>query len=537
MGADALQTQVLIIGAGVTGTGLARDLALRGIGSIVVEKQDVNAGASGGNHGLLHSGARYVASDQQSARECHQENLLLKQLAPHCVETTGGLFVAVAGDDEKYIADFPAACQRCGIQTLALDVREARDLEPALTNKVIAAFEVDDATIDPFKLSLENIAQAQALGSRLLLYHRVVGFRTSHGRIRQTAVQDEATGRMRYIKAEVVVNAAGAWAGVVAQLAGAHLPMHYSKGSLLVTQDRMARRVINRLRWPADGDILVPGGWVSILGTTSERVASPDMIFAETHEADAIIDQVSEMVPGLKQARFIRAYCGVRPLMGGGEETDDRTISRGFQLIDHAQQPEKITNLVTITGGKLTTYRLMAEKTADLVGQRLGVQAPGSTHLEPLPDAVAARWTDPGLPPDRWIGERSSTHTLLCECELVPQNVAESIVNGLEKYSGLSLLRAIGLRSRVGKGPCQGTFCSQRLTAFLYEKNYLQGDEGIAELYAFLQERWRGQRPLLWGMPLIQMELMEAMYCGLFGLESAELKNHHFFNIRYDGEK
>ena len=181
-----VRTQVLIIGAGITGTGLARDLALRGITSIVVEKQDVNAGASGGNHGLLHSGARYIATDPQSAAECQQENRLLKQLAPHCIETTGGLFVAVAGDDESYIADFPDACRACGIPARELDVADVCEMEPALSPDVIAAFEVNDATVDPFKLSLENIAHAQQSGSRLLIFHRVVGFDIIKSRIGRT---------------------------------------------------------------------------------------------------------------------------------------------------------------------------------------------------------------------------------------------------------------------------------------------------------------------------------------------------------------
>ena len=92
-----LETQVLIIGGGVTGTGLARDLALRGVGCLLVEKQDINAGASGGTHGLLHSGARYILSDPASARECRDEGSIIKRLAPQCVEETGGLFVAVEG--------------------------------------------------------------------------------------------------------------------------------------------------------------------------------------------------------------------------------------------------------------------------------------------------------------------------------------------------------------------------------------------------------------------------------------------------------
>jgi len=106
-----MQIPVLIIGAGVTGAGLARDLALRGIASLVLDKKDITAGASGGNHGLLHSGARYVTRDPSAARECQLENQRLKTLAPHCIEATGGLFAAVAGDDENYIADFADACR------------------------------------------------------------------------------------------------------------------------------------------------------------------------------------------------------------------------------------------------------------------------------------------------------------------------------------------------------------------------------------------------------------------------------------------
>jgi glycerol-3-phosphate dehydrogenase len=153
-----MESQVLIIGGGATGTGLARDLALRGVQCIVAEAWDINAGASGANHGLLHSGARYVSTDPTVTKECRQESELLKKLAPHCIENTGGLFVAVEGDDESYVADFPHLCSRCGIPVRALDIKDARELEPALSKNLIAAYTVDDATIDPFKLSLQNLA-------------------------------------------------------------------------------------------------------------------------------------------------------------------------------------------------------------------------------------------------------------------------------------------------------------------------------------------------------------------------------------------
>lgn len=514
-----MQTQVLIIGGGATGTGLARDLALRGVECILVEKRDINAGASGGNHGLLHSGARYVASDPASAQECQQEGRLLKKMASHCIEATGGLFVAVAGDDEKYIADFPGLCRKAGIHAHNLDLQEARQMEPALSDRLIAAFTVEDATIDPFKLSLDNISHAQMLGARLLRYAEVTGFRIHNNRIGQVRLRDHTTGKEIIIEARQVVNATGAWAGELAAMAGASIQMVYSKGSMLVTQARIARRVINRLRPAANGDILVPGGTVSILGTTSERTASPDDIYPEIHEVDHIIDQGAAMIPVLAKTRYIRAYCGVRPLIRQGRDQDDRNVSRGFALIEHSAEPHPIENFLTICGGKLTTYRLMAEKTADLVCRRLGVTVPCRTSTQPLPNTVEARWTEPGLAPNIWIHDNDPKDLLLCECEMVPKSAVDTLAASLGKHSGLLNMKAIGLRTRIGKGSCQGTFCSLRVVAYLYDCGVFKDKQGIGELCAFLRERWRGQRTLLWDMPLAQAELMEAMHCGLFGLE------------------
>lgn len=517
-----LETQVLIIGGGATGTGLARDLALRGVECILVEKQDINAGASGANHGLLHSGARYIASDPAAAAECHRENRLLKRLAPHCIEDTGGLFVAVAGDDETYIADFPALCRASGIPCKALTPAEAREMEPCLSDRLIAAYAVDDAAIDPFKLSLDHMAQALRHGGRLVRFSQVVDFRIKSGRIVAARLRNNLTGRISEVRADVVVNAAGAWARHVAALAGISIRMRYSKGSLLVTHHRMGRRVINRLRKASNGDILVPGGTVSILGTTSERCESPDIIYPEIQEVDHIIDEGAAMIPSLATTRYIRAYCGVRPLVSTGEDGDDRSVSRGFSLIDHADQDPALENFITITGGKLTTFRLMAEKTADRVCRRLGICRPCRTHCDPLPQTVDARWTEPGLTPGLWVRKNDPDDMLVCECEMVPQSIVDQIVESIRHQNGEPSLNAIGLRSRIGKGPCQGTFCSQRLAAYLYDKGELSGQQGLSDLRTFLEKRWRGQQPLLWDISLAQAELLEAMHSGLFGLENVD---------------
>jgi len=512
-----LEIQVLIIGGGATGTGIARDLSLRGVKCILVEKKDINAGASGANHGLLHSGARYVSNDPESAQECRDENRLLKQLTPDCIEATGGLFVAVKGDDEQFIADFPNYCEKAGLPCKQMDIRDAMEAEPALSDKTIAAYEVEDASVDPFKLVLENITDAQKLGCKFFREMKVVGFEKNKTRICAVDLVNKNTGEKMTIEAEMVINATGAWAGEVAKMAGAAIDLIYSKGTLVITHSRVSHRVINRLRPPSDADILVPGGTVSVIGTTSLRMDSLDDIRPTVAEVDRIVDEGASMMPCLDSVRYIRAYSGVRPLLGGGGKGDDRSVTRGFDLVDHKK--DDIENFITITGGKLTTFRLMAEKTADLVCERLGISATCQTKRIPLISAHKTRWAVPGFSPKEWFKGHKSDDLLLCECEMVPQSAIEEIISSFDIFEKQADLKGIGQRSRIGKGSCQGSFCSIRIAAYLYDRGHLSADQGIDNLKAFINGRWKGQRSLLWDMPVIQADLQEAMHCGLFGLE------------------
>jgi glycerol-3-phosphate dehydrogenase len=508
---------VLIIGGGATGTGLARDLALRGVQCLLVEKKDINAGASGGNHGLLHSGARYVVSDPGAAAECRKEGELLKRLAPHCIEDTGGLFVAVQGDDDQYIADFPKRCAQCGIPTQAVDLNEARQLEPALSEQLVAVYAVQDAAIDPFRLSLDNIAQAQQHGSRLLGHTRVLAFDIKESQIKSVKLQNTHSGEELFVQADIVINAAGAWAGLVAGLAGISIPVLFSKGSLLITHDRLARRVINRLRPASNADILVPGGTVSILGTTSTRIENPDEVYPTVEEIDSIVEDARAMIPALETTRYIRAYCGVRPLIGLPGDGDDRKVSRGFTLLDHGAQG--VENFITLSGGKLTTYRLMAEKAADLVCHYLGISKPCLTRTEPLPASQPAQWTEPSRAPKIWLKKHGPEDIVLCECEMVPRSAVDTIMDSIHKQGGRADLQGIGLRSRIGKGPCQGAFCGPRLTAYLFDQKEIDAGRSLDSLRDFVRSRWKGLHPILWGQQLQQADLLEAMHCGLFGLE------------------
>jgi glycerol-3-phosphate dehydrogenase len=520
---SAIDTEVLIIGGGVTGAGVMRDLALRGIHCVLVDKVDLCAGASGGNHGLLHSGARYVSTDLDAAIECRQENERLKRLAPQCIEATGGLFIGVEGDDPAFAEQFPELCGRAGIPCEELSVEEARELEPHLSPRLVKACRVPDASVDPFHLALANVDHARLLNGSVYRSHtEVLRFHIADGEIRSAVCREHRSGATLVIRARQVVNAGGAWAMAIARLAGCtDVDLLYAKGTLLVNHDRMARHVINRLRPPADGDILVPGGTVSLLGTTSTRIHDLERVAPTVDEIDLIIREGSAMIPALAGARYTRAFSRVRPLLQGAGTTSDRAASRGFALLDHRSQG--LANFCTITGGKLTTFRLMAEKAAELVAGRLGNHQPSSTATVPLPDTDAGRWTEPGAAPRQWIKRNDPADMILCECELVPQSTVDQIIaTAPDEQPQAMSLEAISLRSRIGKGPCQGSFCGIRVSSCLYDSGHYRDAAGLRHLRDFFDERFKGQRLVVWGQQAAQLELAEALHCGLLGLDALQ---------------
>ena len=141
---------------------------------------------------------------------------------------------------------------------------------------------------------------------------------------------------------------------------------------------------MNRCREPADGDIVVPHGEQAVLGTTSVAVDDPDEFDRDDWEVERTIQECGEMLPDLVDANVERTYWGLRPLYEPDElNREGRGISRDFAVVDH----DAAQGLVSVVGGKLTTYRLMAEAVADHVCGALGVQEPCRTAEEPLPGA------------------------------------------------------------------------------------------------------------------------------------------------------
>ena len=383
-----LETQVVVIGGGATGTGVLRDLAMRGIKALLFERDNLASGTTGNFHGLLHSGGRYAVKDPDAAVECIQENQILRRIAPAAIEDTGGFFVVLDDTDEAYLPKFLEGCAKTGIPTEVLSGAEALRLEPKLSPRVRQAVTVPDGSVDGWTLCAGNVASAKEYGGRAYILSPVVEILREGDQVVGIRAKDAKTGDEYVVRAQCVVNAAGVWSGRVAALSGIKLDMAPNKGTMVVLDERPVKRVINRCRKPGDGDIIVPVGTTVVLGTTSVDIPDPDSYRIEEWEVNKILDEGIEMVPIIEDLRMQRTYAGVRPLyqpptVGEGE---GREISRGFYVLDH-EKMNGVGGLVSIVGGKLTSYRMMAEKTVDWVCARLGIQAACRTHLEPLPAA------------------------------------------------------------------------------------------------------------------------------------------------------
>ena len=523
-----IETEVVIIGGGATGAGVLRDCAQRGMRAILVEKDDIANGTTGRNHGLLHSGARYAVTDPHSAVECIRENRILKKVASHCIEETGGLFITLPEDDLSFQQTFVDACNSAGIETEVLTPEAALRVEPNVNPQLLGAVRVPDGTVDPFRLTAANILDAEEYGGRLLSYTQVVGLIITQGRVCGVNCINVRTGEKITIHAQQVVNAAGIWGQQICEYADLSIRMFPAKGSLLIVDYRINSMVINRCRKPADADILVPGDTISLIGTTSEKIPYSDIenIRVTPQEVETLLAEGEKLCPVMAKTRVLRAYCGVRPLISLGDDPSGRNISRGIVLVDHGDN-DGLPGLITITGGKLMTYRLMAEMATDAVAKNLGNSAACTTGIRPLPgashsDVYAPQVSIPvsgsakyrhGERAAKFLADDKKQNAVICECEMVTRGEIEYAVHNLNAMDLVDLRR----RTRIGMGPCQGKLCACRAAGIVSE---ITGeDNALNSVGEFMQERWKGVRPILWGDALREADLSYWLFNSLLGYQ------------------
>jgi glycerol-3-phosphate dehydrogenase len=227
--------------------------------------------------------------------------------------------------------------------------------------------------MDAMRMPMRFFATAKHNGAELLNHVEVTGLLLHDGVVSGAAIHDHVTGRDAEIRADVTVNATGPWSEKIATMAGVDVPIRPSPGVLLALRGRMCNMVINHLHASGDGDIVVPQRGLSIVGTSSWVVEDPDDLGVPDDHVARMVTEGSKLIPAVATATHRAAWSAARPLIGSrGDADSGRELSRTFKTIDHAAEGGA-EGFVTITGGKGTTLRGMAELCADVIVGKLGI--------------------------------------------------------------------------------------------------------------------------------------------------------------------
>ncbi len=517
-----LECDVLVIGGGATGLGVVRDAAMRGFRSILVERVDLGQGTTGRFHGLLHSGGRYVVSDPRSATECAEENAIVKRIAAGAVEDTGGLFVTTPADDPDYADRFMAGCAAAGVPAQEIAPAEALAREPRVNPGISRAFEVQDAAVNAWKLLWGNAASARAYGAHdphLPLGDRDPARRRPRWPARSPATT-AAAARCASRPASPSTRAASGPARSPTWPTARASRWCPGKGIMIAMNHRLVSTVVNRCEHPGDGDILVPIRTVCVIGTTDSTADTPDDLGIPRDEVQEMLDAGEVIVPGFRQARALHAWSGSRPLFkderAGSEEGggDTRTMSRGLALVNHLRR-DGVSGFLTITGRQ--AHHLPADgrdrRGRDVRAARRGAALPhrrrGAAGLRGRPHLLAR--LAPG-------GARGRHGRGPARVRVRAAARAARWSRWPRRRPGMNL-DDLRRTLRLGMGPCQGGFCTYRAAGILHGLGDADAERADELLLMFLQHRWQGLEPILYGDQVRQAVLDDWIFQGILDVE------------------
>ncbi len=397
---------LLVIGGGATGAGIARDAAMRGLRTVLVEQNDLAFGTSSRSSRLIHGGLRYLEQgDLRLVFEASHERRILLDTAPHLVRPMGFLF-PVHRQGRGFFLRLAAGMWLYDALALFRNVRGHRMLgkraalqaEPALRARdLIGAARYYDAQCDDARLVVATARSAQMHGALIATYTRVEQLEVVDARVRGARVEDRLSGERGLVRALTVVNATGPWTDYVRRLEFPHAEplLRPTKGAhVVVPRERLGNREALTITSPIDGRIMfvLPWGGLSIIGTTdTDSGVSPDSVAVDISDTVYLLRSANAYFPNarLTESDILATWAGLRPLLAGGSKPASQ-VSREHRIL---QGP---SGMWTIAGGKLTTYRRMAQEMVDRVAHELrhtfGMKTPLGpcrTDREPLPGGEA----------------------------------------------------------------------------------------------------------------------------------------------------
>ncbi len=530
---------VIVLGGGVNGTGVARDCAMRGLRVLLLERADFGVGASGNSSGMIHGGIRYMLSDRQVTALACRDSGYIQRIAPHLLFRIPFLMPFASRRErsrlvdratwyatEVYVGTYDLFQPlKRGKPSTRLSAEELYVLEPGLRPGLTGAVTLDEWGIDAFRLCTLNALDAAARGADVRTWTEGRELLRGVGRVEGVRWRDLLTGEVGEARAPVVFNATGAWSPALARRSGVRVPMRPGKGVHLTLDRRYSNYGVICAAVDGRQMFVMPHESESIVGTTDDDYyGDPDDLEATNDEVEYLLEGAASLLPGVRAARITRAWCGLRTTLYEYGPNED-ALSREHQLHDGAV--DGLAGLLSFVGGKLASYRAQSEEATDRVMDLLGrPRGTCRTHEVPLPggDEVPdpARLAESGLVAApvaarlvyrhgsrarevlRLVQEDPRLALVLCRDE----GILAAEVVFCARHEKVRRLQDLRRRCRVGLGACAGVDCARISAQLVGRELGWDADRVRAELADLLDQGWRERRAVLDGAQLAQEELV-----------------------------
>jgi glycerol-3-phosphate dehydrogenase len=386
---------LIVIGGGITGAGVARDASLRGLSCLLLEKGDFSSGVTSKSTRLIHGGLRYLANFEiDLVAESLRERAILRRQAPYLIRPIPILIPIYQGDPHgravisvgihlydllSHDHDIPHYFTSNREKTLGFEPRLNQE---GLTG---SALFYDHQILMPERLVIENVISAREAGARLLNYVRAEKIEESNDGVVVT-VRDMLSGAITSFRSKALINAAGPWIDTVRQAGNVdHRKIIYPTKGIHLVMPKLSDQALFVASRDERMFFIIPLGAYSLIGTTDTTYSGDlDEVHADRSDIDYLLIESKRILPGLNISReaILYTYAGIRPLAFSG--ANESKISRKHRVIKEGRSGK----IITIAGGKLTTYRAMAKDAVDAACSALGIRAACDTANRPLPGCL-----------------------------------------------------------------------------------------------------------------------------------------------------
>ena len=517
---------VVVIGGGVNGTGVARDAALRGMRVALFERNDIAFGASGNSSGMIHGGPRYLTYDPDVTYTSCLDSGHIQSIAPHLlfripflmpVRKHFGSRIELFALDAFFDLYDKYQPLKHGKPHVLLDADDVRKLEPGIAGDLEGGVSFDEWGIDGVRLCIANAVDAHEHGAEIHTHATVTALlREENGRVTGVRYKDLLSGETGTCTARVVVNATGAWTPLTTSLGDVTsraAKVRPGKGIHVYFDRRLTNYAIGCRAIDGRQVFMEPWQNMTVLGTTDDDYYGDlDQCVASAEEVRYLVQAVQRIFPSVRRARAIGTWAGVRPTLFEWGPNEDE-LSRDHRVVDHEADGAK--GLFSLVGGKLASYRLFAEEATDTVAGTLGRPEKSTTHKAPLPGGekeldpllfAKAHHMEPmaasrllyrhGTRAERIMQRVQSAPAegaTVCACE----PVIEAEVRYAVEHEWARSVEDVSRRTRLGLGACGGMRCAARCGAIVAEMTDRSPAQGRGLALEFLEVARRRRAPAI----------------------------------------